>query len=280
MSASASPLPFSFHHWKAERLRREQRREARLWGFSLLGVSAIGGGVLGWLLLLPAPTAPMQDAAPPAIAMDLAPSPLSIPAPPTDAPPGPQQTLSQPDPAPELPPEVSAPPAPAPNPPVPVPMPEKLHKIVKKHTPAPRLPTPAPDLRKTAEQTTAPPAFAAAPASTQAAPPPGLASAQNTHEPATWQGLLLGRLEKYKRYPAQAQANAQQGTALLTFTMDRKGRVLSARLAGSSGHALLDAETLALVHRAEPLPSPPESVQGERITLTVPVEFDLKQNSD
>ncbi|WP_338332079.1 energy transducer TonB [Acetobacter sp. LMG 32666] len=282
MSASTPlpPLAFSFHHWKTELLRREQRREKRLWGLSLLAVSVISAGALCWAMRLPAPVPPMPDAAPAAIAMDLAPSPVSIPAPPTDAPPGPPQTLSQPDPEPVLPPQVAAPPAPAPNPPVPVPEPEKLHKIVKKHKPAPRVPVPAPDLHKTAEQNTAPPAFTAPASTAQAAPPPGLTSAQHTHEPATWQGLLLGQLEKFKRYPAQAQMAEQQGTSMLTFTMDRKGHVLSAHLAGSSGHALLDEETLALVHRAEPLPTPPDSVPGEQITLTVPVEFDLKHNSD
>ncbi|MFT8419803.1 MAG: energy transducer TonB, partial [Acetobacter sp.] len=121
---------------------------------------------------------------------------------------------------------------------------------------------------------------ATAPSTAQAAPPPGLAANPDAHQAVTWQGLLLGRLEKFKRYPAQAQAAEQQGTSMLTFTMDRKGRVLSARLASSSGHAALDEETLALVHRADPLPTPPDSVQGERITLTVPVEFDLKHKSE
>lgn len=281
MSASLSHPPrFSFRHWQAEQLRTEHRRDVRLWGLSMLGVAAASTGLVCWAMLLPAPTPPLHDAAPNAIAMDLAPSPVSIPTPPTDAPPGPQQTLSQPEPVPELPPLVSAPPAPAPNPPVPVPAPEKLHKIVKKHPPVPRTPVPAPSLQKTAEQTTAPPAFAAPSSTAQAAPPPGLTATQAAHTPATWQGLLLGQLEKFKRYPAQAQLAAQEGTSMLTFTMNRAGRVLSARLTGSSGHALLDEETLALVHRAEPLPTPPDSVVGERITLTVPVEFDLKHSTD
>lgn len=281
MSGHTSAYPhFSFNHWKADLLRKEQRRENLLWGLSLLGVSAVSGGVLCWALLRP-PTPPVvEDTAPAAIAMDLAPIPVSVPSPPTDAPAGPPQTLAQPDPAPELPPEVAAPPAPAPNPPVPVPAPEKLHKIIKKHTPAPRVQTPTQDPQKPAQQETAPPAFLAPPSAAQAAPPPGLASAHAAQDTATWQGLLLGRLEHYKRYPALAQTTQQQGTSMLTFTMNRKGHVLSARLAGSSGHALLDEETLALVRRAEPLPAPPDSVPGEQITLTVPVEFDLKHNSD
>jgi protein TonB len=58
--------------------------------------------------------------------------------------------------------------------------------------------------------------------------------------------------------------------------MDRQGHVLSAQIAKSSGYESLDDETLALVHRAEPLPPPPAEVPGETLSLTVPVQFFLK----
>lgn len=44
----------------------------------------------------------------------------------------------------------------------------------------------------------------------------------------------------------------------------------------SSGSPELDAETLALVRRAEPLPAPPPEVLGNPLTLTVPVRFSLR----
>jgi protein TonB len=58
--------------------------------------------------------------------------------------------------------------------------------------------------------------------------------------------------------------------------MDRQGHVLSAQIAKSSGYDALDDETLALIHRAEPLPPPPPEVAGETVALTVPVQFSLK----
>ena len=61
---------------------------------------------------------------------------------------------------------------------------------------------------------------------------------------------------------------------MLHFAMDRHGHVLSARIQRGSGHTLLDKEALALVRRAEPLPSPPDSVAG---VLTVPIEFYMEQ---
>ena len=59
----------------------------------------------------------------------------------------------------------------------------------------------------------------------------------------------------------------------LTFTMNRDGRVLSAPITRSAGWDEVDAETLALMHRAEPLPAPPADVPGDPLTLTVPVSF-------
>ena len=92
----------------------------------------------------------------------------------------------------------------------------------------------------------------------------------------TWQSALLARLEQFKRYPNLAQFRHQEGVVQLRFTMDRQGHVLSAQIAKSSGYDALDDETLALIHRAEPLPPPPPEVTGATIGLTVPVQFSLK----
>ena len=61
----------------------------------------------------------------------------------------------------------------------------------------------------------------------------------------------------------------------IRFTSDREGRVRSVRLERPSGFDALDREALALPMRASPLPKPPESVTGNRIELTVPIEFFL-----
>ncbi len=81
----------------------------------------------------------------------------------------------------------------------------------------------------------------------------------------TWRGLLMGRLEQAKRYPDLARYRHQQGIAYLRFTIDRDGKVLSARIEKSSGYDLLDQETLALIQRAQPLPKPPPDVPGDPI---------------
>jgi protein TonB len=95
---------------------------------------------------------------------------------------------------------------------------------------------------------------------------------------ANWQSKLVGWLARYKRYPRLAQEQHQQGTALLRFSMDRQGRVLSAQLARGSGFSLLDDEAMALIQRAQPLPAPPPELAGERLELVIPIEFSLLRN--
>jgi len=121
-----------------------------------------------------------------------------------------------------------------------------------------------PDPGPPVEDTTAP--------ETRPAPP---AQQVSTAQP-TWEGLVLGALNKVKRYPRAASLRRQQGVPYIRFVMDREGKVLSVRLERSSGFRMLDEEALALPKRASPLPKPPESVAGETIELVVPVEFFMR----
>jgi periplasmic protein TonB len=91
-----------------------------------------------------------------------------------------------------------------------------------------------------------------------------------------WEAMLFSRLEQFKRYPPAARLRREESTVRVRFTVDRIGRVLAAEIEKSSGSSLLDEEALALIHRAEPLPSPPPEVLGERIERTVPLRFMLQ----
>lgn len=91
--------------------------------------------------------------------------------------------------------------------------------------------------------------------------------------PAKWQSRLLAHLQRKKRYPSGARSRREEGTAYVRFSIDTAGNVLSVRLAASSGFPELDAEVVALVKRASPVPAPPPGVSR---TLTVPVQFDVR----
>jgi protein TonB len=91
--------------------------------------------------------------------------------------------------------------------------------------------------------------------------------------PADWKSKVMARLERNKRYPSGAQARHETGTAYVRFRIDGGGNVLSISLAGSSGFAELDAEVVALVRRASPLPPPPTGISK---TITAPVRFSVR----
>ena len=93
---------------------------------------------------------------------------------------------------------------------------------------------------------------------------------------SSWESLLLKHLQRFKNYPSEARERTEQGVVLLAFTIDRDGHVLSRHIVSSSGHSDLDAEVLALVQRAQPMPAFPASMTAERIDLTVPIRFSLR----
>lgn len=111
----------------------------------------------------------------------------------------------------------------------------------------------------------APPAWAQQPPATKAPgiPPPA------TKAGSVWRGQVAAHLNGQKR-PFSTGAD---GTSMIGFTIDRTGKVLSARLIKSSGNAALDKEALALARRASPLPAPPKDIAGATLKLTAPVRF-------
>ena len=70
-------------------------------------------------------------------------------------------------------------------------------------------------------------------------------------------GQIIAAIERNKRYPAEAESRNEQGTPSVSFSIDRSGRLLSSRLARSSGYPALDQEALAILRRAPALPPAP-----------------------
>jgi protein TonB len=130
-----------------------------------------------------------------------------------------------------------------------------------------------------AELQVAPPAKPKEEKPKQASPPTAPSRAQQKAERAAeqnWQSLLVSKLERSKRYPAEARARGEEGVAQLAFNIDRQGGVHDAHIVRSSGSALLDRETLAMVERAQPLPPPPSELPGTQIAIVVPIRYNIR----
>jgi len=92
----------------------------------------------------------------------------------------------------------------------------------------------------------------------------------------TWRREIVALIERNKRYPATAQSRREQGIAHVSFSLDRKGHVVESRIEQSSGVGALDDEALALLRRIQSFPVPPPEYPGERVTLRLPLRFNLK----
>ncbi|MBX9651406.1 MAG: TonB family protein [Xanthobacteraceae bacterium] len=127
--------------------------------------------------------------------------------------------------------------------------------------------------------TDAPPAprTTAAPRAERQAPAASAVSAgASAAAVASYKQMVAAHLQRFKQYPPASKASGQQGTARVSFTLSRGGQVLSASLGGSSGHSALDAETLAMVRRAQPFPAFPPDVKQGSMSFAAPVAFYIR----
>lgn len=283
---------------------QERAGEMSRWlgcGVLILGLH---GAVFGYMRAHPAIVA-MEE--PAAIMIELAPLPVAPPSEPVEVAPGPQMMEAPEETPEEIPPDplarVEDAPPPPPLPeieeplpqvdaapvenievPLPPPMPlsaeltppePKIEKPKERPKPKPRPKEKEKSEKPPAPRTSAAPAMDAAPAPRLAAPTAGSSSSRSM-TPANWRSRLMAHLNRHKRYPGDARARGEQGRPRVAFTIDRGGRVLSARLVGGSGSASLDAEAVAMVRRASPVPAPPPDMPGGSFSFTVPVLFNMK----
>lgn len=246
------------------------RATALRWTAAGLAVVAVHAGGI-WLALNWPAAAEAPGDPPAAIMMELAPLAVTPEVPQQDIAPGPEMTEAEeqvelekpveekPDPTP---PEVKEAEIKPPTPP----KVEKAEVVLPTKVEPPK-PKPKKKKQKKAPRTTAPQSSQAQRADRAAAPAEGMASSMS---PTSWRGALMAHLNRHKRFPSGA---AGAGVATVAFTIDRSGRVLSARLVRSAGNSALDAEAASLPRRASPVPAPPPDVGGGSITLAVPIRF-------
>ncbi|MGJ4900855.1 TonB family protein [Bradyrhizobium sp. HKCCYLS2058] len=167
--------------------------------------------------------------------------------------------------------DVVLPPPPPPKPieakppePKPVPMPERVERkpVEKKET-------------KKAERKSAPPKPAAAPAArpsrVASAPNPGEDSVGAREGQASWNAEVVAQIRRAAAYPSDG--NGASGTVMLNVVIDRNGRLLSRRLAGSSGSPALDRAAMGIIERAAPFPRFPPAMAQAQVSRTVPLHL-------
>ncbi|MBD2800294.1 energy transducer TonB [Xenorhabdus sp. M] len=95
---------------------------------------------------------------------------------------------------------------------------------------------------------------------------------------AVWQAEVAGHLNRYKKYPADAQRRKRTGRPIVKFTVDQFGAVIDSELTRRSGTNSLDREAKMVLERAQPLPVPPETIlTNGRVLVELPIDFYLSQ---
>src|SRR5208283_1554909 len=185
------------------------RADTARWTLCFAAVVALHA--LAALSLRPSFEASEFDAGAPVVLLELPEAPASLATPPSDLMPGPPEAESEPTPPKEeetKPPEQEAEVAlPLPEPPKPKPPTEE------------RPPTAMPSV-----------AMPAAPA-----PPTPGAAVVTSAAVKRWESTLVAHIERFKRYPAEARARDERGTAQVAFTIDREGWVRASHIVQSSG---------------------------------------------
>jgi periplasmic protein TonB len=228
----------------------DRRAEAARWTICFAAV-VTSHALAAFVLLHRFEAASDFDAGAPAVLIDL-PQAAAPPMPPNDLEPLPDP---QTDPTPPVPDELIKPP------------PDAMAEI--------SLPEPEPPKPKTPEETPPPSTPSVEMPAVQASAAPG-AEVQTRRDVLRWESELVAHIERFKRYPAAARDKGQQGVAQVAFTIDHQGHLLSSHIVQSSGSPLLDQETLAMLARAQPMPTPPGKVPDSQLYFVVPVFFTIR----
>lgn len=261
----------------------DEGRDVARWSLSAILIVALHAGLIAAAVLWSRAYRPPGESLP-AIMVDMSPASASPEPQQRDVTPGPRMDeAEEPTPPPpedvvDAPPEVIAPTPLQDTPEVQVPPEQKPTPLPQPATAMPE--PPKPQVKPKPEQVKKPssrsPALrtSAAPAAARRAPQASaMTGAAVAAALPAYRQILAAHLQRFKQYPAAARSAGVQGTAMLSFTVTRSGGVTSSRLAGSSGNAAIDAETMAMIRRAQPLPAFPAAMTQASMSFTVPVRF-------
>jgi TonB family protein len=122
----------------------------------------------------------------------------------------------------------------------------------------------------------APEASAGQDAASQSAETEEGLSDEDTAQIDAWQKALVLAFAEAKTYPKAARKARATGEAVVSFTLDRYGRVQKRAITRSSGHESLDAAALAVIDGFDRLPAPPAAMGAGPFDLSIPFNYRFK----
>lgn len=200
------------------------------------------------------------EAAAPETESDLAPGPETFDAQPTLQPEVTQQAAEEP--------VIEVPPTLTPEPDIVIPPKKDVVEQRTDEVPQPKPPEPveqpAPQQSQSVQQPTSNPKVEKR-AQKPVSPRAGTTTARNAM--ANYASILSAHLQRFKR-PAK-----ERGTAVVSFTVSRSGSVTSRSLVRSSGSSVVDAEAMAMIARAQPMPPFPAAIPQSQESFVQAIRF-------
>ncbi len=159
---------------------------------------------------------------------------------------------------------------------------QKKQEVVEKPKEEPQNDEPRPQIETVATATSAPqeakaPPPVEAPPAEQAVGPKQGVSSKPSEAMITWQKAVALHLNKHKRFPQDARDHGDEGIAVVWFSLDRSGKVITGRLDRSCGSSQLDKEAVEVLNRASPFPRPPTELADLSFNFSLPIRFQIKK---
>jgi protein TonB len=200
------------------------------------------------------------EAAAPETEADLAPGPETFDSQPTLQPEVTQQAADEP--------VIELPPVPSPDPDIVIPPKKEVVEERKQEVPQPKPPEPVEQpvqqqVQSVKQPTSNPKADKRA--EKPVAPRAGTTAARNAM--VNYASTLSAHLQRFKR-PAKGR-----GTVVVNFTVNRSGKVVARSVVRSSGSSVVDAEAMAMIERAQPMPPFPAAVSQSEESFVQAIRF-------
>jgi periplasmic protein TonB len=85
-----------------------------------------------------------------------------------------------------------------------------------------------------------------------------------------WGRKISAYFELHKRYPPN---KSKSTTVKVSLVINRLGNILSAAVAESSGDPTFDEAALSMIHRSDPVPTPPAALTDDQFAFSLDVKF-------
>jgi len=106
-------------------------------------------------------------------------------------------------------------------------------------------------------------------AETARAPNPGIGK-DRLRLTADWGRRISAYFDLHKRYPEDRSRSAKVKVSLV---LNRRGNVVSADVAESSGDPVFDAAAVSMIRRSDPVPKPPAGLTDDQFSFSLDVNF-------